>query len=55
MGKRRVIKIKNSDCADLNEMQRNYKGLRRTLKMTTSKTKYGFLVMTKTHTYKLGV
>ena len=55
MSKRRVIKIKNPDCVNLNEMQQNYAGLWRTLKMNITKTRDGFLAMTKTHTYKLEI
>ena len=55
MSKHRVIKIKNPDCVNLNEMQQNYAGLWRTLKTNITRTTHGFLVMTKTHTYKLEI
>jgi hypothetical protein len=55
MGKRRVIKIKNPDCVNLNDMQKNYAGLWRTLKMNITRTSHGFLAMTETHSYKLEV
>ena len=55
MGKRRVIKIKNPDCVNLNDMQKNYAGLWRTLKTNVTRTRHGFLAMTETHSYKLEV